>query len=151
MEIAIDARHLTDTVRLNFPDDREVFREQLIADEQSRRRIPAGTKIGPGRHLRITGTLESEVDGESLEVQQERQPTRLALVSTIQFVAALQLLKDNLSNTVDNEALRDPQTNSSPKLWNGSYEPSIPRSKPLSPGEILGCTSPTLKDVDALL
>jgi len=150
VEIAIDARHLTDTVRLNFPDDREVFREQLIADEHSRRRIPAGTKIGPGRHLRITGTLDSEV-GESPEVQQERQPTRLALVSTIQFVAALQLLKDNLSNAVDNEALRDPQTNSSPKLWNGSYEPSIPRSKPLSPGEILGCTSPTLKDVDALL
>ncbi|EPQ59384.1 hypothetical protein GLOTRDRAFT_55327, partial [Gloeophyllum trabeum ATCC 11539] len=37
------------------------------------------------------------------------------------------------------------------RLWKGKYEATIPRSKPLSPGEILGCTAPTLTDVDALI
>ncbi|KLO15875.1 Diphthamide synthesis [Schizopora paradoxa] len=153
VEIAIDARHLTDTVRLNFPDDREAFQEQLIADENSRRQIPSGTKIGPGKHLRIGDTPQSEDDHESTspEMQQERQPTRLALVSTIQFVAALQHLKDNLSSPVNSGNLQMAQSSSSPKIWTGSYETSIPRSKPLSPGEILGCTSPKLQAVDALL
>ncbi len=33
----------------------------------------------------------------------------------------------------------------------GAYDVTIPRSKPLSPGEILGCTAPKLGDVDAIL
>ncbi|KIM67903.1 hypothetical protein SCLCIDRAFT_106673 [Scleroderma citrinum Foug A] len=36
-------------------------------------------------------------------------------------------------------------------LWSGKYDTTIPRSKPLSPGEILGCTAPTLHDTDALI
>ncbi|CAG5135786.1 unnamed protein product [Candidula unifasciata] len=56
--------------------------------------------------------------------------TRLALVSTIQFVAALQGAKQFLS----------------PHLT-----VTTPQSKPLSPGEILGCTSPRLADTDAIV
>jgi diphthamide synthase subunit DPH2 len=33
----------------------------------------------------------------------------------------------------------------------GLYDATIPRSKPLSPGEILGCTAPKLGNVDAVL
>ena len=47
----------------------------------------------------------------------------IAMVSTIQFVTALHSCK---------QALKD------------SYEVIVPQSKPLSPGEILGCTSPVL-------
>ncbi|XP_062602555.1 2-(3-amino-3-carboxypropyl)histidine synthase subunit 1-like [Saccostrea cucullata] len=47
-----------------------------------------------------------------------------ALVCTIQFVAALQAASRELKN---------------------QYEVIIPQCKPLSPGEILGCTSPKLK------
>nr|XP_002738492.1 PREDICTED: diphthamide biosynthesis protein 1-like [Saccoglossus kowalevskii] len=54
----------------------------------------------------------------------------LALVSTIQFVTALQASHQELS---------------------GSYKILVPQSKPLSPGEILGCTSPKLQDVDAVI
>ena len=54
----------------------------------------------------------------------------VALVSTIQFVAALQSIQSVLQ---------------------GEYRVVIPQSKPLSPGEILGCTSPRLPDVDALV
>uniref|UniRef100_A0A8C8VLH2 2-(3-amino-3-carboxypropyl)histidine synthase subunit 1 n=1 Tax=Pelusios castaneus TaxID=367368 RepID=A0A8C8VLH2_9SAUR len=55
----------------------------------------------------------------------------LALVSTIQFVSALQAAA---------QALRS------------EYKISIPQCKPLSPGEILGCTSPRLgPDTDAIV
>ena len=56
--------------------------------------------------------------------------TSIALVSTIQFVAALQSIQSVLQ---------------------GEYRVVIPQSKPLSPGEILGCTSPRLPEVDALV
>lgn len=51
--------------------------------------------------------------------------SQFALVSTIQFVAALQSVQQVLST---------------------DYKVHIPQSKPLSPGEILGCTSPKLPD-----
>ncbi|XP_029467881.1 2-(3-amino-3-carboxypropyl)histidine synthase subunit 1 [Rhinatrema bivittatum] len=55
----------------------------------------------------------------------------LALVSTIQFVSAVQAVS---------QALRP------------EYRVTVPQSKPLSPGEILGCTSPRLDpDVDAVV
>uniref|UniRef100_A0A8C7Z257 2-(3-amino-3-carboxypropyl)histidine synthase subunit 1 n=1 Tax=Oryzias sinensis TaxID=183150 RepID=A0A8C7Z257_9TELE len=55
----------------------------------------------------------------------------LALVSTIQFVAALQAVSSALK----------PQ-----------YDVLVPQCRPLSPGEILGCTSPRLdRHVDALI
>nr|XP_022336826.1 2-(3-amino-3-carboxypropyl)histidine synthase subunit 1-like [Crassostrea virginica] len=55
----------------------------------------------------------------------------LALVCTIQFVAALQAASQELKD---------------------KYTVIIPQSKPLSPGEILGCTSPKLKPgTDAII
>ncbi|CAB4006940.1 diphthamide biosynthesis 1, partial [Paramuricea clavata] len=56
--------------------------------------------------------------------------SKLAFVSTIQFVAALQ---------------------SSARELSSDYTVDTPQCKPLSPGEILGCTSPTLHDKDALI
>ena len=52
-----------------------------------------------------------------------KKGSQLALVSTIQFVAALQSIHQVLK---------------------GEYDITIPQSHPLSPGEILGCTSPKL-------
>ncbi|CAL1543214.1 unnamed protein product [Lymnaea stagnalis] len=56
--------------------------------------------------------------------------TRIALVSTIQFVAALQSARQQLSP---------------------DYTVITPQSKPLSPGEILGCTSPRLAETDVIV
>jgi 2-(3-amino-3-carboxypropyl)histidine synthase len=93
-------------------------------------------------------------------------PTKLALVSTIQFVAALQRLKEDLSMTspgdlsppvnllgseASSDVFGDPPESTRSAFWTGKYEVTIPRSKPLSPGEILGCTAPRLEDVDALM
>ncbi|XP_014320188.1 2-(3-amino-3-carboxypropyl)histidine synthase subunit 1 isoform X1 [Myotis lucifugus] len=55
----------------------------------------------------------------------------LALVSTIQFVSTLQAVAQELK---------------------AEYRMSVPQCKPLSPGEILGCTSPYLpKEVEAVI
>ena len=167
VEIAIDSIHLAQTVRLNFPDDRQLFHETLLDSEEKDSQIPAGMSIGHPRHLRIEGpsTVSSdihEVSDSSPSQGPSTEPTRLALVSTIQFVAALQQLKDDLnaeysgasplglqtSGTHDAGPAVDART---PKLWTGRYDATIPRSKPLSPGEILGCTAPALGDVDALM
>ncbi|XP_042647653.1 2-(3-amino-3-carboxypropyl)histidine synthase subunit 1 isoform X2 [Tyto alba] len=57
--------------------------------------------------------------------------TSLALVSTIQFVSTVQAASQELRS---------------------QYKMCVPQCKPLSPGEILGCTSPRLaKDTDAIV
>jgi len=159
VEIGIDSVHLAQTIRMNFPDDRETFHRNLLDSEESNARIPIGTEIGVGRNLRIEHTSLNAGANEEPVASSSRLPTRLALVSTIQFVAALQRLKEDLSAELPDH--RDPvasdrllQEGSSAvceRAWTGKYETTIPRSKPLSPGEILGCTAPRLRDVDALM
>ncbi|XP_056362447.1 2-(3-amino-3-carboxypropyl)histidine synthase subunit 1 [Oenanthe melanoleuca] len=57
--------------------------------------------------------------------------TSLALVSTIQFVSTVQAVSQELRS---------------------QYKVCVPQCKPLSPGEILGCTSPRLaQDTDAIV
>ena len=177
MEIAIDSSHLNQTIRLNFPSDRSQFREQLLSSEENDSQIPAGQKIGSTNHLRIEAadSTPSEPLNESQNAlvgsstpTTSYEPTRLALVSTIQFVAALSRLKDDLTSdflepgmpgpagliegTTPSTPLDALETRpTKPKFWTTKYEATIPQSKPLSPGEILGCTAPPLKDVDALM
>lgn len=152
--------HLTQTIRLNFPDTRREFCEALLDSEDTDSLIPAGQRIGPARrHLLIRGPNEDLAQDSHKHAPDaaHAEPTRLALVSTIQFVAALQLLKEDLtaerSSLAVSAATASPDlaSNSRPRLWTGKYEATIPRSKPLSPGEILGCTAPSLGDVDALM
>ncbi|RXW25167.1 hypothetical protein EST38_g669 [Candolleomyces aberdarensis] len=155
VEIGIDSVHLVETIRANFPDDRDTFHENLLDSEDTRSQIPAGAAIGPSSHLRIEDARSSSSPNpttESGEVANAKPPTKLALVSTIQFVAALQRLKEDLSSELAEESTH-PESSQSTKrrTWIGKYDAIIPRSKPLSPGEILGCTAPTLPDVDALI
>lgn len=169
VEIAIDSQHLIQTIRLNFPTNREQFHETLLDSEAVDSQIPAGRPIGPGEHLRIEGP--SKVDQGQTSAGVEQVPatsssnvgsnTRFALVSTIQFVAALSRLKDDLTTDFEdpNKPViegADRESNdleiSRPRLHTGKYEAMIPRIKPLSPGEILGCTSPHLdENIDALM
>jgi 2-(3-amino-3-carboxypropyl)histidine synthase len=171
VEIAVDATHLVQSVRLNFPDDRRRFRESLLESEEADA-APLGQIVGSTQHLRIEGTSDgadesSDAQSSTALEKATPEPTRLALVSTIQFVAALQQLKEDLSVEYPSMEPFVPQQNlvtssaetsvaapaqATPKLWTGAYDAMIPRSKPLSPGEILGCTSPRLgRDVDALV
>lgn len=56
---------------------------------------------------------------------------RIMLVSTIQFVTTLQAVSN--------------------KLTESNYTVKVPQFKPLSPGEILGCTAPTVPCADVLI
>ncbi|GJQ10278.1 hypothetical protein GpartN1_g2069.t1 [Galdieria partita] len=58
--------------------------------------------------------------------------TKIALVGTVQFVSSLPEVREKLEAE-------------------GFQNVYIPQCKPLSPGEILGCTSPQLSDTDALV
>lgn len=59
------------------------------------------------------------------------QDSKISLVSTIQFVATLQAV--------------------SAQLCSEGYDIQVPQSKPLSPGEILGCTSPNMSGCDSVV
>ncbi|OCH92901.1 Diphthamide synthesis [Obba rivulosa] len=163
VEIAIDSSHLAQTIRYNLPDDRHRFYDSLLDSEETDSQIPAGRPLTSGRHLRIEGPDAAPSDDQALTTTSPShpyEPTRLALVSTIQFVAALARLKDDLTTEYpDPHFAAAPATSADAgigedalsSLWTGKYEATIPRSKPLSPGEILGCTAPRLGDVDALV
>ncbi|KIK30775.1 hypothetical protein PISMIDRAFT_87218 [Pisolithus microcarpus 441] len=167
VEIGIDSIHLAETVRLNLPSDRETFHKQLLFTKESSVQTPASRDTDRSFHLQIecpdSRTGDSRPQQETEDHDGHEVPTRLALVSTIQFVAALQKLKEDLTHNyhgpatlVDNTGTPEIQADGMQavqrfRLWSGRYNATIPRSKPLSPGEILGCTAPSLSDVDALV
>lgn len=197
VEIAIDMAHLSATVRTAFPSSKAAFARGVLES----RRGKAGEMVGrdevdrareeeakKGRGRIALEAPAAALDGEEagtdvtanggLAAQEAAEgtavlPTKLALVSTIQFVAAVQHLRTSL------EAALPPLDDSAPasadgnvedgalikrttaqeeadeverRLWRGNYEVVIPQARPLSPGEILGCTAPRLADdVDALM
>ncbi|XP_023246400.1 2-(3-amino-3-carboxypropyl)histidine synthase subunit 1-like [Copidosoma floridanum] len=57
--------------------------------------------------------------------------TKISLIGTIQFASSLQAIATELRKF--------------------DYNITIPQIKPLSPGEVLGCTAPRIKDVDVLV
>lgn len=150
VEIAIDTPHLALSVRRNFPSSRRAFRRTVVEAETA----PIGGKVD----IVLDGDEQQQRDGIDAG---EDPVTRLALVSTIQFVAAIQSLKTDLDKALPEleTTLSDPsQEGMLAKMqkgdigvWRGKYEITIPQSRPLSPGEILGCTAPKLSDVDALM
>ncbi|QSL66880.1 hypothetical protein MERGE_001267 [Pneumocystis wakefieldiae] len=58
--------------------------------------------------------------------------SHIALVGTIQFVPTIHSIRPLLEDK-------------------SNYKITIPQSKPLSPGELLGCTAPVLNDIDAII
>ena len=67
---------------------------------------------------------------ESLKMSLEKEE-QMSLVSTIQFVATLQAVARELNSD--------------------GWKVEVPQAKPLSPGEILGCTSPDMRSSQALV
>jgi hypothetical protein len=150
VEIAIDTPHLALSVRRNFPSSRRAFHRSVIDAEDA----PTGGKVDIA--------LDEEEQQQRDAVDSREDPvTRLALVSTIQFVAAIQALRTDLDKalpeleTVDADPSEEGMLAKMRKgdigVWRGKYDITIPQSRPLSPGEILGCTAPKLSDVDALM
>lgn len=160
VEIAINPLHVALSIRKNFPSEREAFQRSVI-DRQE----PA---VAPGSQAKSRVEVGLEEDAPS----QSKTKTKLALVSTIQFISAVQHLRDNLEEPLP--SLDQPSSSQDPNdaagtqndhsasllrmkadevgVWRGAYEIVVPQARPLSPGEVLGCTAPKLdKDVDALI
>ena len=148
VEISVDRAHLAASVRLNFPSCIPSPLDSL------------GSSKGKGPQLEI----EIETSSASPVLRDPTKPTKLALVGTIQFVAAVQALKADLEAppaepsqdllaieapppSASDSSVVSPSATSSPK-----FEVVVPQVKPLSPGEILGCTAPRLPlDTEALM
>jgi 2-(3-amino-3-carboxypropyl)histidine synthase len=177
VEIAIDTPHLASSVRRNFPSSRKAFRRAVLGAEQAE---PGGKvqialdedeeaqkRGGGGSSITNTDTDKNRKAGlgeGGAEPDHLKDVTRLALVSTIQFVAAIQALRtaletalpdlekeDAAADEVDREDMLAKMRKGDIGVWRGKYNITIPQSRPLSPGEVLGCTAPKLPDVDALM
>ena len=149
VEISLDSNHLIETVWRNFPSTREGFNNALIHNEEEHAKLPPGTTIAP-QHLEITSSA-TEIDSTEIAEKQKQDGdrTKLALVSTIQFATALHDLGNALSKSKDVQECTC--VNGPCSCQTSVYDVLIPRSKPLSPGEILGCTAPRLDGVEAIL
>lgn len=208
VEIAVDRTHLAQTVRLNFPhcipapaataaatgtspsSDRKGKGPELeIAIEPPRACSAGGDACCGGKCACSSGSRPHQAatdagpaaGGSSASPPPARTKTKLAVVGTIQFVAAVQGLKADLeaeeaqhahrlaieaaestttggSSAELGEASKDEAASGTVpgtaggELARTEFELVVPQVKPLSPGEILGCTAPRLEpDVDALL
>ncbi len=172
VEILIDPLHLSLSIRRNFPSSRNAFRRAILSST-TEGKSESGKETGA--KLQIGLEEQPSVEGKANDDEDEK-PTRLALVSTIQFISAVQDLRDALSQSLP--PISDPNTKSpsSPStavettsqphtqstllraraeeigVWRGKYDVLVPQVRPLSPGEVLGCTAPKLDDgVDALM
>lgn len=152
VEIAIDRFHLADTIRHNFPDCLPSFTSSKTA--------------GPALDISVEGRpapASADVD------EPAAHHVHLAVVGTVQFIAGVQTLKHDLENPSSlvedrlsrlaittgrgEEAEVEELENQRRKRRRATtFKVLVPQVKPLSPGEVLGCTAPKLpKDVDALL
>lgn len=150
VEIAVDTSHLLDTVKLNFPS---------CLPSSSSSAAQAMASGAPA--LSIDGPEESAPSASSEGAEPSAQTCHLAVVGTVQFLAAVHGLKASLEGP-DAETSLPPQlaitsgeagSSPTPLRKSTKWQITIPQVKPLSPGEILGCTAPRLtgQGVDALL
>lgn len=158
VEIAIDPGHLHATVRTNFPSSKFAFRKQILEQQ--------GKEGGVKGKARLAVDIEEGGNGTAAD-----GPTHLVLVATVQFINALQSLKDSLEKEQGADEQEDAGrvggsaggllleapgkervpagsaikgATRSQTWYSAPYRVTIPQVKPLSPGEILGCTSPKL-------
>ena len=89
------------------------------------------------KYLILKELSEDEMEQFGLEtVERIRKMKKVALVSTVQFISAVHVVKQRLVDLCTSL----------------SIQMIIPQSRPLSSGEVLGCTAPQLpSDVDGVL
>lgn len=108
--------------------------------------------------------IGTDEESSSSSTTPASQNCHLAIVGTVQFLNAVHGLKVDLEDPIKNSRLRNAarkaitmtgeESDTVPTIGSEKVEwrITIPQVKPLSPGEILGCTAPKLPaDVDGLL
>ncbi|SPC65859.1 related to candidate tumor suppressor dph2l1 [Ustilago sp. UG-2017b] len=179
VEISIDPAHLASTVRANFPSEKEEFRAKVLGGSQNAKGEREAVDESAGRaRIQICEAHDANAQAPNSSATSST-PTHLALVGTVQFINAIHGLREALEQqqhrsadgTIVNgepdpdrllltagSATRgtiDPISQAAKwESWSsGEYKITVPQVKPLSPGEVLGCTSPKLdKDsIDAIV
>ncbi|CDS01776.1 related to candidate tumor suppressor dph2l1 [Sporisorium scitamineum] len=181
VEISIDPAHLAATIRANFPSDKHDFRAKILGGSQNAAGKRAQVDESAGRAKIQIGEQEtdSSTAATTAAAAAPQPQTHLALVGTVQFINAIHGLREALEQQqyrlADGQIVSgEPETDrlmltagtaadgsvdhiaqaAKWKAWSsGEYKVTVPQVKPLSPGEVLGCTSPKLdKDsIDAIV
>lgn len=168
VEISIDPSHLAATVRANFPNDKSEFAARILSGSVKGK---TRQEVTPSDDSHVPIGIEGE-DSSTTKADTSR-PTHLALVGTVQFINAIQGLRDNLEEDrgtetgsatsasadrllltcgSESDGTSAKHAYAAPQSSTGQYKITVPQVKPLSPGEVLGCTSPRLSsDVDAVI
>ncbi|KAF6262034.1 putative diphthamide synthesis protein-domain-containing protein [Scenedesmus sp. NREL 46B-D3] len=118
VDIQVDVDHLVATVRLNFPP----LPVDTSAGTQQQQQQQQHQQQQQQQQHRPQDLLQQH--DEQQQQSQQTRPQQLVLAGTIQFSSALQVARQRLSSNY-------------PSV-------SIPKVRPLSPGEVLGCTAPVL-------
>ena len=177
VEISIDPAHLASTIRANFPSDKHDFRANILGGSQNTAGKRAEVDESAGRaKIEIGGEDQAAT---AATAKGARAQTHLALVGTVQFINAIHGLREALEQQqyrlADGQIVSgEPQPDrlmltagsatdgavdhivqaAKWKAWSsGEYKVTVPQVKPLSPGEVLGCTSPKLakESIDAIV
>ena len=143
VEISVDRKHLAETVRYNFPEAAQI--KQSVPD------IVAASSAA---------SLDIASPSPAVDPVNSDKPYTIACVGTVQFLAAVQALGADLLQLETQSASQlaitaglssDIDTDARPTKRR-AIAVHVPQVKPLSPGEILGCTAPHLpSDTDAIL
>ncbi|SPO24346.1 probable Diphthamide biosynthesis protein 1 [Ustilago trichophora] len=178
VEISIDPAHLAATIRANFPSEKHEFRAKILGGSQNTAGKRAEVDKSAGRAKIEIGT--SEQDSGSTPATASQAQTHLALVGTVQFINAIHGLREALEQqqhrladgsivsgsqappdrllltsgtAADGTVDHIPQAAKWKSWSSGEYKVTVPQVKPLSPGEVLGCTSPKLdkESIDAIV
>ncbi|GAA5859586.1 hypothetical protein JCM8547_006152 [Rhodosporidiobolus lusitaniae] len=177
VEISVDRPHLAASVRLNFPhcipsrSSATLSNAALAKGKGPELEISIEPPSSSAAHGCTSCACASESCTKVEAPALEPKKTKLAAVGTIQFVAAVQGLKADLEAVEEVYQQQLAIEAAKPEGEEGveageaegvgkevqkekreRFEIVVPQVKPLSPGEILGCTAPRLApDVDALL
>jgi 2-(3-amino-3-carboxypropyl)histidine synthase len=132
----VDVQHLVGSVRLNFPPAAEAGDEEAAAAAAA---VTAAAETGEGG---TPGQEEEDKRQQSADPPLPWPVRRLALAGTIQFSGAVAAAKAALlAGGGDLGGENDAAVPISPYPA-GSIV--VPKARPLSPGEVLGCTAPKL-------
>ena len=137
VEIQVDTTHLYQTIRVNFPADRACFRQRVLTSPYEQ-----------ATHAALPVQAQEPTPSK-------KQPTHIALVGTVQFIGAIQAIREALT-TCPSEDDISARKAIAPKEESeiagadhdhsifgtsgahGAFKVSVPQIKPLSPGEVLG-------------
>jgi 2-(3-amino-3-carboxypropyl)histidine synthase len=156
VEIAIDVAHMVECVRMTFPDP-ETKIAIMGTIQFSSAIAEARSRLAEGGYGGTAGRENPELvqkkiieNGSGSSASIESDNASIAVVTSPSEAGSV--LSDGNSDVTSSlpSAFRE-GCDATPRWYPGYTSLIIPQTKPLSPGETLGCTSPVISDTDVLV